>query len=132
MHQSKDFPIVRVSNPGFVGIMKKRRLALDLNEKSHKVVRRCVTFDSVSDECHPHPLHEYTDEEHAACFFNNDDYEAFAHECVKIISKMTKGQKINSEKYSKRGLERLIPKTQDAKNLKILNAVIAVLETQGQ
>jgi hypothetical protein len=125
-------PIVRVSKPGFVDIMKKSRLALVLNENSHKdkVVRKCVSFESVSDECHTHPLHEYTDEEHAACYFNDDEYDAFARECLKIISKMTKGKKISPKKYSKRGLERMTPKAQEAKDLKKRNAVIAVLETQ--
>jgi hypothetical protein len=45
---------------------------------------------------------------------------------------MTKGQKISSKKYSKRGLERMTPKAQDAKDLNKLNAVIAVLDIQGK
>jgi hypothetical protein len=96
------------------------------------VVRKCVYFDSVSDDCHTHPLHKYTDEEHAACFFNDDEYDAFVHECLKIITKMTKGQKISSKKYSKRGLERNTTKAQDAEDFNKLNAVLAVLETQGR
>jgi hypothetical protein len=130
--QSKVFPIFHVSKPGFVDIMKKSRSPLDLNKKSHKVVRKCVSFDSFYDECPTLPLHEYTDEEHAACFFNDDEYDAIAHECLKIISRLTKGQKTSSKKYSKRGLERMTPKAQDAKDLNKLNAVIAVLETQGK
>jgi hypothetical protein len=43
---------------------------------------------------------------------------------------MIKGKKISSKKYSRRGLECLTPKALDAKDLKKLNAVIAVLETQ--
>jgi hypothetical protein len=130
MHQSKVYPNVHVSQPGFVNVMKKSRSSLDLNEKSHKVVRKCVSFDSFFDECPTLALDEYTDEEHAACFFNGDEYDAFVHECLKIISKMTKGQKISSKKYSTRGLERMTPKAQDAKNLNKLDAVIAVLRTQ--
>jgi hypothetical protein len=125
-------PIVRVSKPGFVGIMKRSPPALDLNGKSHEVDRKCVSFDSFSDECYyTHPLHEYTDEEHTACFYNDDEYAAIVHECLKIISKMIKGRKISSKKYSIRGLESLTPKAKDAKNLNKLNAVDAVLETQG-
>jgi hypothetical protein len=112
--------------------MKKRQSSLHLKGKSREVVRKCVSFDSFYDECPTLPLHEYTDEEHAACFFNDDEYDAFANECLKIISKMTKGQKISSKKYSKRGLERMTPKAQDAKNLNKLNAVLAVIETQGK
>jgi hypothetical protein len=132
MHQSEVFPNVHVPKPGFVDIMKESRFSLDLNEKSHEVVRKCVSFDSFYDEWPTLPLHEYTDEEHAACFFNDGEYDAFKHECLKIISKMTKGQKISSKKYSKRGLEHMTPKAQDAKNLKIINAIIAVLETQDK
>jgi hypothetical protein len=130
MQQSKDLPIIHVSKPGVVGIMNNSQSSLDHNEKSHELVRKCVSFNSVSDECHTHPLHEYTDEEHAACFFNDDEYDAFVIECLKIISKMIKGKKISSKKYSRRGLECLTPKALDAKDLKKLNAVIAVLETQ--
>jgi hypothetical protein len=132
MQLSKVFPIVHISKPGFVNNMKKSRSSLDLNEKSHKVVRKCVSFDSFYDEYPTLPRHEYTDEEHAACFFKDAEYDAFAHECLKIISKMTKGQKISSKKYSKRGLERMTPKAQDAKDLNKLNAVVAVLATQGK
>jgi hypothetical protein len=132
MQQSKVFPNVYVSKPGFVDIMKESRFSLDLNEKSHEVVRKCVSFDSFYDEWPTLPLHEYTDEEQAACFFNDVEYDAFVHECLKIISKMTKGKKISSKKYCKRGLERMIPEAQDAKDLNKLNAVIAVLTTQGK
>jgi hypothetical protein len=141
--------------PGYVNIMKKSRFSLKksrsylyLNGKSHmsqsdcstdskesksnKVVRKCVSFDSFCDEYPTLALDEYTDEEHAACFFNDDEYEAFAYECLKIISRMTKGQKISSKKYSKRGLERMTPKTQEVKDLNKLNASIAVLGTQGK
>jgi hypothetical protein len=132
MQLSTVSPNFHVSNPGFVDIMTKDRFSLDLNEKSREVVRKCVSFDCLYDEWPTLPLHEYTDEEHAACFFNEDEYDAIADECLKIISKMTKGQKISSKKYSKRGLERMTPKAQDAKDLNKLNAVIAVLETQGK
>jgi hypothetical protein len=132
MQQSQVFPIVHVSQPGFVDIMKKSRFSLDLMEKSREVVRKCVSFDSFYDEGPPLPRHEYTDEEHAACFFNDDEYDVFAHECLKIISKMTNGQKTSSKKYSKRGLERMTPKAQDAKDLNKLNAIVAVLATQGK
>jgi hypothetical protein len=130
MQLNKVFPIVHVSKPGFVNIMKKSRSSLDLNEKSHKVVGKCISFDSFYYECPTLPLHEYTDEEHAACFSNDDEYDAFEHECLKIIGKMNKGQKISSKKYSKRGLERMTSKAQDAKDLNRLNAVTAVLATQ--
>jgi hypothetical protein len=132
MQISKLFPIVHISKPAFVDIMKKSRSSLDLMEKSHKVVRKRVSFDSFYDECPILPRHEYTDEEHAASFFNDDEYDAFAHECLKIISKMTKGEKISSKKYSKRGLERMTPKAQDAKDLNKLDAFVAVLATQGK
>jgi hypothetical protein len=130
MQQSKVFPNVYVSKPGFVDIMKESRFSLDLNEKSPEVVRKCVSFDSFYDEWPTLPLHEYTDEEHAACFFNDDEYDAITHDCLKTIGKMSNGQKISSKKYSKRGLERMTPKAQDAKKLKRIDAVIAVLETQ--
>jgi hypothetical protein len=132
MHQSKVLQNVRVPRPGFADIMKESRFSLDLNEKSPEEVRKCVAFDSFYDEWPTLPLHEYTDEEHAACFFNDDEYDAFVHECLKIVSKMTKGEKISSKKYCKRGLERMIPDAQDAKDLNKLNAVIAVLTIQGK
>lgn len=103
------------------------------NKSSHKPIeRKTVAFDSLYDEFDTIALDDYTDEEHAASFYNDDEYDGMAHECLKIISKMTKGQKISAKKYSKRGLERMTPKAQDAKDLNKLNAVIAVLETQGK
>jgi hypothetical protein len=132
MQQSIIFPNVHVSKPGFVDIMTKSRFSLHVKGKSHEVVRKCVSFDYFYDECPTLPLHEYTDEEISDSFFSDDEYDAFTNDCLKIITKMTKGQKISSKKYSKRGLESMTPKAHDAKILNRLNAVIAVLEAQGR
>eukprot|EP00980_Cylindrotheca_fusiformis_P002847 scaffold672_cov126-Cylindrotheca_fusiformis.AAC.48 len=105
-------------------------------EKSPKLVdedvRKCVSFDSCCDEFPTISLDDYSDEEHAACFFNDYEYDIMTRECLRIINKMTKGQKISSKKDSKRGLERMTPKAQEAKDANKLRAFIAVLETQDR
>lgn len=97
-------------------------------KESEKEDQRSVSFSSNSEEFYTLPLVEYTDEEFSSCFFNDEEYDSMMIKCLKVIQKIEAGEK--TKKYCTRGLEKMVTGEIEAKDLKRLDAYIAVIETQ--
>ena len=76
------------------------------------------------------PLGMYSDAEIDACWYSDTEYKKISRGCLKVIRKVQKGKIIDDSKHSARGLENLIPETDNTRDLCRADAWVAVLTEQ--
>jgi hypothetical protein len=102
---------------------EKRIRSSSSSEKTNKVVSFSETYRVKATLHHD----DYTDQEEAACWYSQEEYDEISRKCVALISKMILGK---AQKYCVRGLERMIPKAADEHEMTRLDAYIAVFKEQ--
>ena len=109
----------------------KTKLISRGGKKRSRTPSRSVSFNSKVKEFYTLPLEEYTDSEHFATWYYDEEYELMMGQCLKIIKKLHQGKTI-SRKYCVRGLEGMTPAAADEKDFIRAETVIAVLEAQSR
>ena len=106
-----------------------------LPEKKKLVPTRNASNSVSFDKIYVRPtlsLDDYTDAELEECWYNDDEYRQITTDCMKIVQKMQQGKRINTRKYSVRGLEKFTGEALERRELNKLTGYIAVLEEQNK
>ena len=115
-------------------IVTDKKAHLPVKKKSVPT-RNASTSVSFNENVYARPtqsLNDYTEAELEACWYNDDEYRQIKKDCIKIVKKMQQGKRINTRKYSVRGLEKYTGEAIERRELNKINAYIAVLDEQNR